>query len=269
MDKRKGFTLIELLVVIAIIALLLSILMPSLKKAKEQARRLVCRNNVKQFGLANAIYATQHDGWYIPFLGSGYLQWFTNPEMLDIMAINPGDVGVDSSTGKFVFSLSEDFKCPSDRRRDGKGIFDDGGARIEISYGYNIMGLMSRSTVPWDPGHNGFKSSKMKRPAAYIAFADGTCDALWYAASDYTLYWDPLPEEYRDWAGLLPITGYVNPWNKVSYRHDEGANIAFFDGHTEYLKKEVIYKKTDPPNAYKEEAMNSGMWFPTGSEFVD
>lgn len=45
--KAKGFTLIELLVVIAIIALLLAILMPALRKAKESAREIICRANLR------------------------------------------------------------------------------------------------------------------------------------------------------------------------------------------------------------------------------
>jgi prepilin-type N-terminal cleavage/methylation domain-containing protein/prepilin-type processing-associated H-X9-DG protein len=62
MSQRKGFTLIELLVVIAIIALLLSIVMPSLKRAKESAMRIVCMNNLSQIALAWYLYAEDNDG---------------------------------------------------------------------------------------------------------------------------------------------------------------------------------------------------------------
>jgi prepilin-type N-terminal cleavage/methylation domain-containing protein len=53
---KKGFTLIELLVVIAIIALLLAVLTPSLQKAKDQAKFVVCKNNLHQYGVATATY---------------------------------------------------------------------------------------------------------------------------------------------------------------------------------------------------------------------
>jgi prepilin-type N-terminal cleavage/methylation domain-containing protein len=68
MAKRRGFTLIELLVVIAIIALLLSILSPSLQKAKKQAQAVVCRSNLHQWYLSLTMYAKENNermwqGW--------------------------------------------------------------------------------------------------------------------------------------------------------------------------------------------------------------
>lgn len=60
-EKKRGFTLIELLVVIAIIALLLSVIMPSLKVAKEQARKLVCQANLGQVGKALEMYVFAHN----------------------------------------------------------------------------------------------------------------------------------------------------------------------------------------------------------------
>lgn len=60
---RRGFTLIELLVVISMIALLLSILVPSLRRAKEHARRVACQNNLHQGLIAGNMYASDFDGF--------------------------------------------------------------------------------------------------------------------------------------------------------------------------------------------------------------
>ncbi len=62
MQRKKGFTLIELLVVIAIIALLMSILMPALQRVKKQARAILCKNNLKQYGLGSKMYLGDWDG---------------------------------------------------------------------------------------------------------------------------------------------------------------------------------------------------------------
>ena len=60
----KGFTLIELLVVIAIIAILAGMLLPALARAREEARKAVCKSNVKQIGLAISMYMNDFEEFY-------------------------------------------------------------------------------------------------------------------------------------------------------------------------------------------------------------
>ena len=63
MIKRLlSFTLIELLVVIAIIAILAAMLLPALSKAREKAREISCKNNLKQFGTVAAMYVADDKG---------------------------------------------------------------------------------------------------------------------------------------------------------------------------------------------------------------
>jgi len=70
MTKRKGFTLIELLVVIAIIALLMSILMPSLARVKKQAQSVACMSRLKSWGLIYKLYTDDNNGFFHE--GQGY-----------------------------------------------------------------------------------------------------------------------------------------------------------------------------------------------------
>lgn len=64
--RKKGFTLIELLVVIAIIAMLLAVVVPAIRKAKEVAKRVICSSNMRQIGVGLQSYANANDGKLVP-----------------------------------------------------------------------------------------------------------------------------------------------------------------------------------------------------------
>ncbi len=71
MAKQRGFTLVELLVVIAIIALLMSILMPALSRAREQAKDVLCQSNLHQWGTIYAMYTDDNEGRICGFATGG------------------------------------------------------------------------------------------------------------------------------------------------------------------------------------------------------
>ena len=100
MKKRRGFTLIELLVVIAIIAVLMGILMPALRRVREQARMISCTANMKHWGTTFHMRATENDGklysgvndrgyWWINDLDEKDWDWTENKTWLCPTAVKP------------------------------------------------------------------------------------------------------------------------------------------------------------------------------------
>jgi len=73
-QRTRAFTLIELLVVIAILALLMAILMPTLQKVRKQAKHVMCRSNLKQWGLVWAMYAEDNSGKFPPYLADTWMR---------------------------------------------------------------------------------------------------------------------------------------------------------------------------------------------------
>lgn len=100
---KRGFTLIELLVVIAIIALLMAILAPVLRKARQQAKDVICRSNLTQVGLAANLYAEDYD-LYIPRGAAGKTRQAWYQLFMPFLAQRP--IGNDYRSVKI-------YRCPS------------------------------------------------------------------------------------------------------------------------------------------------------------
>lgn len=244
MRMRKGFTLIELLVVISVIALLMAILMPALMKAKEQGKRMVCCNHVRTLGLANVLYAEDADGWYVPImdrtLGNGDNRYWPSNQLFRKL------VGYKSkqSIWDSDWHAPKEFLCPSDiisnqKRPDRQ--YDNW-----ISYGYNLTDWYY--TDWYAIGYAGHKNTTVATPAAELIFTESNDWWLWWKGANYIDGWDVLHQDtimpYKD-------VGCDGP---TLYRHSEGVNIAFYDGHVEHMKKDRVWRQEDYDSG------SPGMW---------
>ncbi len=182
MKKRKGFTLIELLVVIAIIALLISILLPSLSRARELSKRTVCAANLRGIGQAMYIYA-QDDPQVFPAVAGeptspGQMELF-NPQN---RSMEPSTTGIPSPTVDMWTvirsnnSTPKQFNCPSttdvpDPAQDTTVYYDFlGPGNLSYAYMYQhdpnrqIIGPASEPTFPFMADSNPYIKGKITTP---------------------------------------------------------------------------------------------------------
>jgi len=162
--NRKAFTLIELLVVIAIIALLVAILLPSLSRAKDLAKRAVCGANINSAGKAIYLYASQKDGM-LPHPGNPAAGNFRNVGYLRGSAVPPLTNNWANSRGLWLLVRNELaspdlFVCPatehtpSPLKTSGGGEAYDFNNHKTLSYSYQnqwTIGTNFRGTTIVDP----------------------------------------------------------------------------------------------------------------------
>ena len=227
--KTKGFTLIELLVVVAIIALLISILLPSLSRAREQARTVKCSANQRQFGLGSQMYAQGADGYHVPVktahgtTPSGHYEpWYGNPQYHQIMGV--GDLG-SGFTG-----WPSGLMCPE--ASPSSYIANGSAPRI---YAFNREGSEHDG---WSD-MIGFKITAIVSPASKYQFMDASGNWHIDLTDAPPTYWNTFGDDY------------YNGHARVAYRHNDGVPILHFDGHTAYQTTDEVYPDSADDRAAK------------------
>ena len=230
--RRMGFTLIELLVVISIVALLIAMLLPALKKAKETARLLKCLSNIKQINTGLHIYASEYDGRFPPghFDHNAALMFYLATRHNEHIGYHVDKV-VDGFTNYFtghgvLYALDivtdpRVFYCPSQRYENWtwpKGWHDPqhGLAHRSGGYYYRLFGQGGGGIRAWeliDELHN-FSLQNLERPISIEA------DVFDIGSSA----WGPYPDDIA-WAHIQP----------------EIVNVAFTDGHAEHYRSKAAF----------------------------
>jgi|GEM_PF-6967961 len=246
-----AFTLVELLVVIAIIALLISILMPALAKAKEAAKKTVCAANVKDIGVAWQLYFVDYDGYlYKEFQGGGASSvrqaWFDygGRESSINGGINtivfrdrPLNVYMGYATKALKTENSEVFKCPSDK---GGILLQSGNQVIPLPltlgkscydvYGNSYFGniFMFDSGVPESLKSANYATwlAKKMQNRLKVDTLHGPSEVLFIGEAPWIWQWAPNMPEQPSWHLK---TGYQN--------------MLYLDGHVAFIE----IKKFDLP----------------------
>jgi prepilin-type N-terminal cleavage/methylation domain-containing protein len=257
---RRAFTLIELLVVIAIIAILAAMLLPVLAKAKDKARTTSCLSNLRQWGLAEQVYATDNqDG--IPsdgldrnngdiYPGAGNMQFDTHnwmnqlPELMNTpdisyYATNAGGSGTYNSK-IFPFpgnGIGPIWQCPSATMPVGDlQNLSGGGVGGFFSYVMNIdLKRLASANAPggYLPFPQEPKLASLTQPSATVFMEDAMFN---FAESQATGFY---PSTYNGYSQLPALR-----WRAFPARHGgSGAILNFVDGHSSFFKASYICRQ--------------------------
>ena len=240
--QAKGFTIIELFVVIAIIVILAALLLPSMARAKESARSIVCRNNIRQIGIAVVLYVGDNSDMFPPVRSSvtGNGDDWVLPKGYSYL----GGGGVDISKGLVSRQLSRSqtnhlFRCPSDSFLKSLDVAPE---RVDFNlvrqqvfrYSYTLSSGFESLRGPIQFKHYGmasrpyaglsFKAAQIINPSGKIMLADEANVTESQSSTSQSSGWE-WPDD--------PLTA----------RHKGKGGSAFGDGHVEMVKPELARRK--------------------------
>jgi len=230
-NSRKGFTLIELLVVIAVIALMTGILMPTLGKAKQVAKSVLCRSNLQSLVMANAAYASENHDRMV--LGASDI-YSTNLERWHGVR-NSVDETFDyrKSPLRSYMGDSSVKKCPEKveflQGDPAATDFEDGCG----GYGYNMTYLGSRIWAGnWSSCDKPTRLTEVGMPGKTLMFADTAMAELDASGVPYYIeYSFAQAPFFLDNGRPEPAWGYASP--SLHFRHNETVNVGWADGHVD------------------------------------
>jgi prepilin-type N-terminal cleavage/methylation domain-containing protein/prepilin-type processing-associated H-X9-DG protein len=240
-----GFTLIELLVVIAIIAILASLLLPAMARAKESAHRAACRSNFHQQGITLQLYSQDNNNLlpdlrYPPFAppadppkASGLWAWDMSTNFIDQMIVNGGSRNI------FYCPSNPDWNCDDTWNFGIAGSGNDGNGGFRIT-GYIYLlpgaGMNITTSLPESPY---WKTNAIGRPGQLSpADAEVVVDVI---VQDQTTF---------SWSAVTSVGGLpksiVQRTSHLNGATPSGANILFVDGHAEWRQFNTMWHKKGP-----------------------